>query len=267
MKLLFSEAAPDYEHYIFPYAVWGFPEPGEMPADLFNSGFLPSSRNLERFYLCRQVRVVLSQFRASSENRRILRKGQGIAAALVPRAEFDYTPRRREFYKTYADAKFGKEVMSYDRLDALFQGRIISHLLLFTDAGTGAEIGTVTLYLEPPGMAYYYYAFYDLAYLSRNLGMFMMTWAVAEFARRGFGFLYLGSCYRQSALYKTQFKGAEFFNGLRWSANLQELKYLIARGESHPAQHLLEVEEYRQTFCGAELLDLAAHSPFGGRTK
>jgi len=163
--------------------------------------------------------------------------------------------------------KFGKEVMSYERLDALFQGRIISHLLLFTDAGTGAEIGTVTLYLEPPGMAYYYYAFYDLAYLSRNLGMFMMTWAVAEFARRGFGFLYLGSCYRQSALYKTQFKGAEFFNGLRWSADLQELKYLIARGESHPAQHLLEVEEYRQTFCGGELPDLAAHSPFGGRTK
>jgi hypothetical protein len=30
---------------------------------------------------------------------------------------------------------------------------------------------------------------------------------------------------------------------------------------------LLEVEEYRQTFCGGELPDLAAHSPFGGRTK
>jgi arginyl-tRNA--protein-N-Asp/Glu arginylyltransferase len=263
VKLLFSEAAPDYEHYIFPYAVWAFPEPGEMPADLFNRGFLPSSRNLERFYLCRQVRVALAQFRPSSENRRILRKGQGLAATLLPRAKFDYTPQRREFYKTYADAKFGAEVMSYERLDALFQGRIISHLLLFTDAGTGAELGTVTLYLEPPAMAYYYYAFYNLAYLSRNLGMFMMTWAVAEFARRGFGFLYLGSCYRQNALYKTQFKGAQFFNGLQWSANLQELKYLITRGESQPVQHLLEAEEYRQTFCAGELPDLAAHSPFG----
>ncbi len=166
--------------------------------------------------------MALAQFRPSSENRRILRKGQDLAATLIPRAQFDYTPKRRDLYKTYADAKFGKEVMSYERLDALFQGRIISHLLLFTDARTGAELGTVTLYLEPPAMAYYYYAFYDLAYFSRNLGMFMMTWAVAEFARRGFRFLYLGSCYRQSALYKTQFSGAEFFNGLRWSANLQE---------------------------------------------
>ena len=38
MKLLFSEARPDYGHYIFPYAIWAFPEPGETPADLFNAG-------------------------------------------------------------------------------------------------------------------------------------------------------------------------------------------------------------------------------------
>ena len=96
MKLLFSEAAVDYPHYIFPYAIWAFPEPNETPANLFDQGFLPSSRHLDRFYLCRQVRVDLRKFSASSENRRILRKGEGLAARLVPRAEFDYTPARRE---------------------------------------------------------------------------------------------------------------------------------------------------------------------------
>ena len=88
MKLLFSEARPDYAHYIFPYAVWAFPEPGETPADLFNAGFLPSSRNLDRFYLCRQVRVNLPKYQPSSENRRILRKGEGVTATLIPRCEF-----------------------------------------------------------------------------------------------------------------------------------------------------------------------------------
>ena len=29
MKLLFSEAKPDYGHYIFPYAIWAFPEPAK----------------------------------------------------------------------------------------------------------------------------------------------------------------------------------------------------------------------------------------------
>jgi arginyl-tRNA--protein-N-Asp/Glu arginylyltransferase len=262
MKLLFSESKADYGHYIFPYAVWAFPEPGEKPGDLFNLGFLPSSRNLDRFYLCRQVRIDLRKYRPSSENRRILRKGQGIAATLVPRADFEYTPARREFYKTYADIKFGNEVMSYARLDALFNSAITSHILLFTDSGSGAEIGAATLYLEPGTLAYYYYAFYDLSYYSRNLGMFMMTSAVAFFAERGFDFLHLGSCYLRNALYKTQFIGAEFFNGFRWSANLDELKYLIERESKEVHQHLLESEEYRQAFYDGDLAKMASASAF-----
>ncbi|MBU6410744.1 MAG: hypothetical protein KGR98_10180, partial [Verrucomicrobia bacterium] len=112
MKLLFSEQNSDYEHYQFPYAVWAVPEEGETPADIFNAGFLPSSRQLDRFYLCRQVRVNLAAFIASSENRRILRKGKGIRVELLPRPQYDYTPERRQFFKTYADIKFGKDVMT-----------------------------------------------------------------------------------------------------------------------------------------------------------
>ena len=266
MKLLFSEAAVDYPHYIFPYAIWAFPEAHETPAILFDHGFLPSSRHLDRFYLCRQVRVNLREFSPSSENRRILRKGEGLTVKLVPRTEFDYTPARREFYKTYADIKFGQDVMSYERLDALFEGEITSHVLLFTDTVTDAEVGTVTLYLEPTAMAFYYYDFYDLNYFQRKLGMFMMTAAAALFAERGFHFLYLGSCYRPNALYKTQFAGAEFFNGVRWSPKLNELKYLIRRSEHEQPLHLLEVEDYRETFLGCDLPQLAAASPFKAAT-
>lgn len=262
MKLLFSEAKADYGHYIFPYAVWAFPEPGESAGDLFNQGFLPSSRDLDRFYLCRQVRIDLKQFSRSSENRRILRKGDGIQSVLLPKAKFQYTPQRREFFKTYADIKFGKDVMSYERLDLLFEGAITSHVLLFTDSASGVEIGAVTLFLESNKLAYYYYAFYDLKYYNRNLGMFMMTSAVDYFAQRGFRQLYLGSCYLENALYKTQFAGAEFFNGVRWSKDLKELKYLIRRGKQEQAQHLLESGEYRELFYKDELAEIGAASAF-----
>ena len=262
MKLLFSEHKPDYGNYIFPYAIWAVPERGETPADIFNAGFLPSSRNLDRFYLCRQVRVNLAEFKPSSENRRVLRKGEGIRVELVPRAKFDYTPERRKFFKTYADIKFGNDVMSYERLDLLFAAPIFSHLLVFTDAATGAELGVVTLYLEKNRMAFYYYAFYDLNFYARNLGMFMMTSAVALFAVRKCEFLYLGSCYSANALYKTQFAGAEFFNGVRWSASLKELKYLIERDKRDNPQHLLETEEYRELFCGGAVEQLAETSTF-----
>ncbi len=267
MKLLFSEHKADYGHYIFPYAIWGVPEDGETPGDFFQQGFLPSSRDMDRFYLCRHVRVNLGKYRASSENRRILRKGEGIVAALKTRAEFDYTEERREFFKTYADIKFGKDTMSYERLDSLFGGKITSHVLVFSDAKTSAEIGTATLYLEPERMAYYYYAFYDLKYYRRNLGMFMMTSAVDFFAKRGFEFIYLGSCYNRNALYKTQFEGAEFFNGVKWSEDLEELKYLIKRENTEVKHHLLETEEYREKFWDGEVEKMAAASGFRVRMK
>jgi hypothetical protein len=87
-----------------------------------------------------------------------------------------------------------------------------------------------------------------------------MTSAVALFAERGFDFLYLGSCYSRNALYKTQFTGAEFFNGVRWSEDLEELKYLIRRKRWD--QHLLESEEYRQAFYGGELDRVVSGSSF-----
>jgi hypothetical protein len=278
MKLLFSEQNSDYENYQFPYAVWAFPEPGETPADIFNAGFLPSSRNLDRFYLCRQVRVNLAKFKPSSENRRILRKGAGIDVKLVPRDKFDYTPDRRQFFKTYADIKFGKDVMTFERLDALFASPIISHLLVFTDLETEKEIGVATIYLESArgdarptksenkSLAFYYYAFYDLNYYARNLGMFMMTSAVALFAERSCKNLYLGTCYSDNALYKTQFAGAEFFNGFRWSDDLGELKFIIQRDKKDLSQHLLETEEFREKFYGGDLEKMTDVSEFRVKT-
>ena len=267
MKLLFSEQNSDYENYQFPYAIWALPEDDETPADIFEAGFLPSSRDLDRFYLCRQVRVNLVKFAPSSENRRILRKGKGIGVELVPREKFDFTPERRTFFKTYADIKFGKDVMSFERLDALFAAPIISHLLVFTDTETGKEIGVATLYLEGKALAFYYYAFYDLNYYARNLGMFMMTSAVALFAERGVKQLYLGTCYSDAALYKTQFAGAEFFTGFRWSDNLKELKYLLHRDQKDLRQHLLETENYRDEFYKGSLEKITDASLFRVKVK
>jgi arginyl-tRNA--protein-N-Asp/Glu arginylyltransferase len=262
MKLLFSEHKSNYDRYQFPYAIWAVPEAGETPADLFHAGFLPSSRNLDRYYLCRHIRVNLGDYKPSTENRRILRKGGGVEARLVPRAEFDYTPERRKFYKTYADIKFGKDVMSYERLDSLFNSPVISHLLVFTDAAKKTEVGVSTLFLEGKELAYYYYAFYDLNYYARNLGMFMMTSAVGIFAERRCRRLYLGTCYSRSALYKTQFPGAEFFNGVRWSDDLAELKFILRRDAGEPLEHLLEDEGYRAEFYKGSLEEIVKAGSF-----
>lgn len=261
MKLLFSEYKSDYSHYIFPYVIWGIPEHGETPAQFFEKGFLPSSRNLDRFYLCRQVRIHLAEFSSSSENRRILRKGDGFTYKLVPREQFDFSNERRDFCKRYADQKFGKDVMSFERLDSLMSSPIVSHLLVFNDKD-GKEIGFVMLYIEGKNLVYYYYSFYDLDYFGRNLGMFMMTSAVIFFAEAKYEHLALGTCYKANALYKKQFKGAHFFNGFSWSSNLEELKHLLERDQGSVEQHLIESETFREDFYDGNLSEIIKRSGF-----
>lgn len=257
MKLLFSEAAPDYEHYIFPYAIWAFPEERETPADFFESGFLPSTRELDRFYMARQIRVSLRGFTPSSENRRILRKCEGVSWRILPREQFQLTPERRSFCKAYSDARFGPEVMTEDRLQTLFTAPVATHIMLFEDAGSKRELGYVVLYLENPRVAFYYYSFYDLTYFDRNLGIYIMTSAVQHFAGEQFNYIYLGTCYSERALYKTQFSGGEFFNGFRWSDDIKELKYLVGRQAQHPGKHLLETPDYLESFYHSKVADVA----------
>jgi hypothetical protein len=90
----------------------------------------------------------------------------------------------------------------------------------------------------------------------------MMTSAAAWFAENKFAHLYLGTCYSERALYKTQFAGVEFFNGFRWSADLEELKYILRRDQKNAGQHLLETAEFRETFYGGQLQPIGAASKF-----
>ena len=267
MKLLFSEAQFDYQRYLYPYVIWAVPEADEAPADLFNAGFLPSARGLNQFYLCRNVRVDLAKFKPSSENRRILRKGAGIEMKLVPRAEFDLNPARREFCRSYAEVRYGKDVMPPERLELVFNSPLATHLLVFSDAQSGAELGVVVLYLEAPRLAFYRYSFYDLNHFNRSLGLFMMTSATVHFAEEQFTHLYLGTCYSDRALYKMQFAGVEFFNGFRWSQNLAELKFMLQHHKPERPPHLLEAEEYQKEFYDGNLGAIVGASEFRVKMK
>jgi arginyl-tRNA--protein-N-Asp/Glu arginylyltransferase len=247
MKLRFSEYRSDYGNYLFPYVVWGFPEPGETAADFFRRGFLPSNRELTRFYMCRQTRVDLRQFEPSSENRRILRKGGAFSHQLISADSFEFTPRWRDFCRSYADKRFGAGIMSDERLDSLFSAPVCSHVMRYRDE-QDRDIGLVVYFMQEPQVAFYYYAFYDLALAHRNLGIYMMTSSVGFLKNEGFEHIYLGSCYSRNALYKAQFKGFEFWNGFRWSSDITELKYLLARDSGEVQHHLLDTPEYRAAF-------------------
>jgi hypothetical protein len=239
MKLLFSEYDPDYSRYLYPYVIWAVPGPGDRPGDLYAAGFHPASPGLDRFTLCRQLRVPLPGWSAPSENRRILRKGGGIVAERVSKLAYPYNDEVRARWLAFAEDRFGAGVMSRERLDGLMSGPVVTDILVFRDiAGGGREVGAALMYVEAPRMAHYYYAFYDRTHANRSLGLYLMTAAVQLFQGAGFGHLYIGTCYSERALYKAQFRGLEFFNGLGWSTDVEELKFLVRRDARE--RHLLQ---------------------------
>jgi len=251
MKLLFSEFAPDYSRYLYPYVVWAVPEAGETPGDLYAAGFHPASPDLSLFTLCRHLRLPLPSWKPTSENRRILRKGEGWVLERVPRKDFELTPERKREWLAFAEDRFGKGVMPGERLEGLMAGGVITDVLVCRDPGDGdRELGAVLMYLEPSRMAHYYYAFYDRNHANRSLGLFLMTAAAQFFRDAGFQYLYLGTCYSERALYKVQFEGIEFFDGLAWSERIDQLKFLVRRDSR--ARHLLEEPDFRAWHGGLE---------------
>ena len=96
------------------------------------------------------------------------------------------------------------------------------------------------------------------------LGLFLMTTAVNFFQEQKITHVYLGTCYSERALYKTQFAGLEFFNGFRWSQNLDELKYQLRRDHQ---KHLLETEEFRAQFYDGDLKKITAAGGFNAKLK
>jgi hypothetical protein len=256
MKILLSEAPPDYGNYVFPYVVWGFLEPHETPADALNHGFLPSLPDLSRFYLCRQVRVDLSCFSLSSENRRILRKGTGIQCTILDRSAFEWTPQRRDFCHGYATKRWSSPPTE-GRIDRIFHSAMTTQVALFQDP-QGNDIGIVSLYRDKATW-FYSNAFYEPDAPSGR-GAFLMTEIVHRLCEDRQAFLHLGTCYSRSSLYKTQFQGMQFFDGTRWQGDVRALKHILGRVESGRQGHLLEDEEYRERWFPEETASLESES-------
>lgn len=262
MKLFFSEFKPNYEKYYFPYQVWLLQEEGDEVAKIYEAGFLPI-RNLPGvYYLSRSLRVDLSKFELSSENRRILNKTADFTSDVVSLAEFEYTPAVQKFCKDYMNQRFGKGYLPAAGVKNIFQKGVYNSVFVWKKARSLEPVGYAVCFINE-ALLQYAHVFYDLELLDSNIGIQMILQAVIWAKEKGRKFAYLGTVYNLSAYsYKTEFSGGEFFNGFTWSNNLEELKMLIERREE---QYLLRDKEFIEKFYQKDILTLL--SKYGLRVK
>jgi arginyl-tRNA--protein-N-Asp/Glu arginylyltransferase len=183
----------------------------------------------------RSIRIDLSKFEMSSENRRILKKGAGISLIehAIPYADYSWSIGKmaKDFYDVKAGGAFSankiKEIIATDAGN-------FNSLLSFTNTDEthgGETIGYAITY-KNPSMIHYSYPFYDLTLAPKDMGLVMMTKIIEVARARKLRYVYLGSLQRPTDVYKLQFSGIEWFeidgkNSGAWQTDIEKVKGIL----------------------------------------
>ena len=227
MKLSQSEFGHEYDTYRFGYCLWASLEAGDSVAALYANGFLPYSADPKlrgTFYMARSARLDLKKFSLSSENRRIAKRFDG---TLTFREEAGRDPRVRDLFLEYFRQRHGKHVMSAERFDAILASPLPIRMSAYEK--NGEPIAAVLEVVEG-GFGHYWFSAYDPALVEQSLGMWLMLDSARRAKESGLEHYYLGTVYGPKALYKTNFKPLQFWDGSSWNTDLAALKRL-ARAE------------------------------------
>jgi arginyl-tRNA--protein-N-Asp/Glu arginylyltransferase len=192
----------------------------EFISKMYDSGFLFTRIEKGIMHQTRSVRVDLDKFELSSENRRIIKKGDDISFEIceIPYQKYDWKIGKiaKDFYDKKAPGDFSVNKIK----EIITTNHNFNTLINFSNKGY------VICYINN-NMIHYSYPFYDLENSSKDMGMIMMTKMISEMKTRGLKYFYLGSLQRSTDVYKLQFSNMEWFDGTKWSEDLEEVKKIL----------------------------------------
>jgi len=232
MKIFFSENRVDYSTYTFDYAIYCLKESqNELPA-IYEKGFLPYTGDVsiegDIFYLARSLRVDLNRFDDTSENRRVNRLAEPLHIQLevIKKEDFDLNSVEfTDFCQEYISQRIGDDNMSLERWQYILSREIGTHIFRFSSEGK--FLGFILGVLEGK-ILHYWFAFFDTEYMrTHSLGKWMMWRAIRWAKDNDLTYVYLGTAYKVSALYKIRdHKGLSYFDGSGWNEDVEKLKEL-----------------------------------------
>lgn len=203
---------------------------------LYDNGFLFGRLGRGVADQTRSVRIDLYDFDLSSENRRVMKKTDGleIKNKKLPYQAYNWTIGKlgKDFY----DLKFGEKTFSANKIKELLTDQKKSNFNILNifnfrpGSITIPENETVgyCIGMETEQIMHYCYPFYRLDTEIPNLGLGMMLRAILWAKETNKRYIYLGSAQRPGDTYKLQFEGLEWFDGKEWQNDLDKLKAILA---------------------------------------
>lgn len=196
---------------------------------MYNRGFVFTRVGKGVINQTRSLRIDLSRFELSSENRRILRKTEEITleAANLPYKKYHWSIGKTA--KDFYEEKFGAGTFSANKVKELLTSEEsnFNRLFVYTLEGNDDPAG-YCIARETNELIHYSYPFYSLTHKHiNNIGMGMMLRAIVYAKEHGKKYIYLGSFQRPGDTYKLQFAGLEWFDGEAWGDDLEQLKQVL----------------------------------------
>jgi arginyl-tRNA--protein-N-Asp/Glu arginylyltransferase len=196
---------------------------------MYNRGFLFTRLGKGMMQQTRSIRIDLSKFELTSENRRILKKTDGLnsEAKALPLKDYDFRIGKlaKDFYAT----KFGEGTMSAQKIKEMLTSADKSNFnSLLVYSTNNVFVGYAICYVSRE-LLHYTYPFYDLAKAPKDIGLGMMIRAIVNAKQGGVKYAYLGSLQNKASLYKVQFEGLEWFDGEKWQTDLEIIKKILTK--------------------------------------
>ena len=168
---------------------------------LYDAGFVFTRIGKGVMQQTRSVRIDLSKFHLTSENRRILKKVDDITLQEVTLPYSEYHWSLGKLAQDFYQAKFGPGIMSAQKVKEMITNKEKSNfttLLLFSNSQ--GLIGYAICYANS-NIIHYSYPFYDLEKSPKDMGLGMMTQAIQYAQAKGLKYAYLGSLQRPGDTY------------------------------------------------------------------
>lgn len=193
---------------------------------MYERGFVFTRIGKGHMTQTRSVRIDLDKFALTSENRRVLKKIEGVKLGITPLPHPNYHWQIHKLGFDFYTKKFGAKTFSANKIkELLTTDKSNFNLLLEYIANT--EPAGYAICFENSDWLHYAYPFYNLDAGIDNLGIGMMTKAIVWAKENGKKFVCLGSAQNPAAVYKTQFTGFEWFDKKKWRTDISELKRLL----------------------------------------
>lgn len=197
--------------------------------DLYNDGYVFTRVDKGVMKKTRSIRIDLSRFTLSSENRRILKKTESLGYILSPIPYTRYHWSIGKLAKDFYDTKFGPSTFSANKIKEILTLPEKSNFnRLFVYTSEEKVVGYCIAY-ETPEIMHYSYPFYVLDTTQRDTGLGMMLRAILYTREQKKKYLYLGSAQRPTDTYKLQFAGVEWFDGKMWQTNIEAIKNILSK--------------------------------------